>query len=168
MKITQVLLIAAGLLFVSSFATAEDFGIAYQKHPMEGLIVGGQPTKAQLEALQAAGYSTVINLRRKGEFDEFDEATAVGDLGMDYVHIPLKNIDAIDPADAQKLHDAITGAEGPVFLHCTVGWRAGGLLGIERYLLHGASEDEALEIAAEAHMSHATGDVKDWIRINGR
>ena len=35
------------------------------------------------------------------------------------------------------------------------------------YLLHDASADEALEIAAEAHMSHATGDVEAWIEDNG-
>ena len=46
--------------------------------------------------------------------------------------------------------------------------RARGLLAIERYLLHGMSKSDAVDLAAAAHMEHATGDVKDWIRSNGR
>ena len=147
---------AAGVMAVT--------GISYQMEPFENLTVSGQPTLEQLEALSAEGYSTVINLRQKGEFDDFDEAAEVGRLGMTYVHIPVEDIEAITEADAKALHEAITSASGPVLLHCTVGWRAGGLLAIERYLLHGASREEALQIATDAHMSHASHDVDDWIK----
>lgn len=144
-----------------------DDSLPYQKEPFDDLLVAGQPTLGQLEQLADKGFTTIINLRAPGEFDDFDEAVEVEQLGMRYVHIPLKNIAAISPADAAALHQAITTASGPVLLHCTVGWRAGGLLAIERYLIHDASRDEALEIAAEAHMSHATGDVEEWIDDNG-
>ena len=55
---------------------------------------------------------------------------------------------------------------GKKTLHCTVGWRAGGLFAIENYLLHDASKQETLDLAAAAHMSHAVGDVEDWIELN--
>ena len=140
-----------------------DASLPYEKAPFENLVVSGQPSLEQLESVSSAGYTTVINLRRAGEFDDFDEAAEVTRLGMAYVHIPVKDVESITPADAQALHEAITGATGPVLLHCTIGWRAGGLLAIERYLLHGASEAQASEIAAAAHMDHLRGDVKDWI-----
>lgn len=141
-------------------------GISYQMEPFDNLTVSGQPTLPQLEALASEGYSTVINLRQKGEFDDFDEAAEVTRLGMRYVHIPVEDIEAITRSDAEALHEAIDGATGPVLLHCTVGWRAGGLLAIERFLLHGATRKEALQVAADAHMSHASHDVEEWIDEN--
>ena len=151
----------AGILLAASAWGASK--LPHQTEPFENLIVAGQPSLAQLESLGEEGFTTVINLRTEGEFDDFDEAAEVAALGMNYVHIPVKNVSAITEADARALHEAISGAAGPVLLHCTVGWRAGSMLAIERYLFHGASAEEAVQIAADAHMSHASGDVRDWI-----
>lgn len=164
MKYLHVLAATLALMVFGPPLAAQDVGIPYEKKPREDLTVGGQPTLRQLEKFKNLGYTTVINLRRKGEFDDFDEAAEIERLGLDYVHIPVRNIEAITPGDARALHQAITNASGPVLLHCTVGWRAGGLLAIESYLLHDASVDEALDLAAKAHMSHVTGDVESWIR----
>ena len=152
--IVTLILLLGGLC--STVAMAGGFGIPYEKQPLDQLTVGGQPSLVQLQAISEAGYTTVINLRRAGEFDEFDEAAEVARLGMTYVHIPLRNVAAITAEDARALHEAIGQSGGPVLLHCTVGWRAGGLLAIERYLLHDASRDQALDLAAAAHMDHAT------------
>ena len=143
-------------------------GLPYQKEPFENLVVSGQPSEEQLNTLAEEGFTTVINLRRPGEFDEFDEAEVVAGLGMNYVHIPVRNVEAITPEDAKKLDEALSNAPGQVLLHCTVGWRAGSMLAISRYLFHDASEKETIKIATDAHMSHATGDVKDWLKENGR
>jgi uncharacterized protein (TIGR01244 family) len=165
----KVILIAAGLLImIGSWQVwaKKDLGIPYQKEPRNNLTVGGQPTLEQLESLKTLGYTTIINLRREGEFDDFDEAKEVARLGMEYVHIPVKNVESMTPGHARALHEGITNASGPVLLHCTVGWRAGSLFAIENYLLHDASKSEALELASEAHMSHANGDVDDWIKAH--
>ena len=140
--------------------------LPYQAEAFENVTVSGQPSLEQLQQLAGEGFVTVINLRRPGEFDEFDEAAEVAALGMTYVHIPIKNIKSIEEADAEALHAAISSANGPVLLHCTVGARASGLLGIERYLLHGASPAEAQQIATDAHMDHAGEEVATWIDAN--
>jgi len=142
------------------------FDLPYQADPFENLTVSGQPSLEQLQALSEEGFVMVINLRRPGEFDDFDEAVEVMGLGMTYVHIPVKNISSIDESEVQALHAAISSASGPVLLHCTVGWRAAGLLAIERYLLHGASAEEAQQLASDAHMGHAGDDVAIWIEAN--
>lgn len=163
---SKVMLVLATtmLMAVSHYALAQqDLGIPYQKSPRSDLIVGGQPTLDQLEAAAETGITMVINLRPIGEFDDFDEAAEVKQLGMEYVHIPIRDIKSIKPSDAEALHEAITQASGPVLLHCTVGWRAGGLYAIENYLLHDASKQEALNLAAQAHMDHAVGNVEEWI-----
>lgn len=160
----MIMLLIAGLVLAGNLSGASK--LPHQAEPYENLTVAGQPSLEQLEALSKEGFSTVINLRREGEFDDFDEAEEVERLGMQYVHIPLRNIEAISASDAASLHQAITTASGPVLLHCTIGWRAAGLLAIERYLIHDVSREDALEIAAEAHMSHASHDVEEWIDDN--
>ena len=90
----------------------------------------------------------------------------VEDLGMDYVHIPVKNITSITDSDAEALHEAVSSAKGGVLLHCTVGWRASGRFAIERLLNHEVSPGEAYRLAVAAHMAHAADDVKKWIGNN--
>jgi len=167
MRVLALTMTVLTLAFGGGPLAASDPGIPYQKQPRDNLMVGGQPTIEQLAALKDMGYTTVVNLRLAGEFDDFDEAAEVARLGMNYVHIPVRNVAAITRADAQALHEAIASAPGPALLHCTVGWRAGSLLAIESYLLHDASLQEALDLAAAAHMGHATGDVRDWIESDG-
>jgi uncharacterized protein (TIGR01244 family) len=166
MRYIHILIIILATSVAGQPAAADGSGIPYQTQPREHLMVGGQPTLAQLEALRDGGYSTVVNLRRAGEFDTFDEAAEVARLGMEYVHIPVRNVESITRRDARALHEAISNAPGPVLLHCTIGWRAGGLFAIENYLLHGASRQEALDLAAAAHMEHVAGDVAQWIRAH--
>lgn len=160
--VTRYLLMLAAIWAVAGSAFAID-GLPHQSEPFDDIVVAGQPSLAQIRALAEEGFTTVINLRRRGEFDEFDEAAEVEKLGMAYVHIPVKNVKSIEASDADALHQALEAASGPVLLHCTIGWRAGSLLAIERYLLHGASAEEARQIASNAHMGHAGDDVEDWI-----
>ena len=158
-------LIGGLVLALASWAAT---GLPNRAEPIENLVVSGQPSAAQLEALSEEGFVTIINLRRDGEFDDFDEEELVSGLGMKYVHIPVRNVKSIDVGDAEALHAAVSNAKGPVLLHCTIGWRAAGLLAIERYLKHGASPEEAHRVAVAAHMEHAGRDVDDWIRANSQ
>lgn len=156
-----LMVVLSGLL--SSFGVFGDAQLMNEAQPYENLTVSGQPSLEQLQALADEGYTTIINLRREGEFDDFDEAAVISDLGMNYVQIPLDNIGSITESDAKALNLAISSASGPVLLHCASGGRAGGLLGIERYLFHGASEDEAIEIAIEANTPRAGKGVEKWL-----
>ncbi|MEQ9563117.1 MAG: protein tyrosine phosphatase family protein [Woeseiaceae bacterium] len=160
--------VATVFLTVAGTSLADgDVGLLNEKHPVENLTISGQPTLEQLQAVKEAGYTTVINLRRDGEFDDFDEAAEVDKLGMTYVHIPVKNVASITAEDVSRLNDALENASGPVLLHCTVGRRAGSIWAIEQYLYQGATEEEAIELVSEAHMDHAAGDVEEWIEENG-
>jgi uncharacterized protein (TIGR01244 family) len=92
------------------------------------LFIGGQPTEKALRDLKARGVTTVINLRMPEEMKQigFDEAALVKELGMNYVHIPMRG-SAENPYGPQQLDQfasAIASADGKVLLHCTVAWRA--------------------------------------------
>ena len=58
----------------------------------DDLFIGGQPTEKALRDLKARGVTTVINLRMPEEMKQigFDEAALLKELGMNYVHIPMR------------------------------------------------------------------------------
>src|SRR5262249_42877149 len=58
----------------------------------DDMFIGGQPTEKALRDLKAKGVTTVVNLRMPEEMARvgFDEAALVKELGMKYVHIPMR------------------------------------------------------------------------------
>src|SRR4029077_7629065 len=58
----------------------------------DDMFIGGQPTEKALRELRAKGVTTVVNLRMPEEMARvgFDEAALVKELGIKYVHIPMR------------------------------------------------------------------------------
>jgi len=97
----------------------------------DDMFIGGQPTEKALRELRAKGVTTVVNLRMPEEMARvgFDEAALVKELGMKYVHIPMRGT-ATNPYGPKQLDAfaaAMDAADGKVLLHCTVAWRASHL-----------------------------------------
>lgn len=114
----------------------------------DDFFIAGQPTERALREMKAQGVTTVINLRMPAELTRlgFDEAKLISDLGMKYVHIPMRGGEgdsAYTPATLKKFAEAMKSANGKVLLHCTIAWRASHIWGA--YLIsNGASEAAAL------------------------
>src|SRR5690625_3003858 len=51
--------------------------------------MAGQPSADELAAAAEAGVMHVVNARAESEFDEFDEAQVVDELGMRYHPLPI-------------------------------------------------------------------------------
>jgi uncharacterized protein (TIGR01244 family) len=92
------------------------------------LFIAGQPTEKALRDLKAKGVTTVINLRMPEEMKQigFDEAALLTELGMKYVHIPMRGTaeNPYGPKQLDQFAAAMAAADGKVLLHCTVAWRA--------------------------------------------
>lgn len=94
----------------------------------DDMFIGGQPTEKALRDLRAKGVTTVVNLRMPEEMAQigFDEAALVKQLGMKYVHIPMRGTpeNPYGPKQLDTFTEAMASADGKVLLHCTVAWRA--------------------------------------------
>lgn len=94
------------------------------------IYIGGQPDESALKHFQAQGVGAIVNLRTPEEVDDrervpFDEAAVVSELGMDYIHIPLGGDEhPYTPEAVARFADVLRRTEGPILVHCTVGWRA--------------------------------------------
>ena len=130
-------------------------GLFLQRYAKVGddLFIAGQPTEQALRNLKAQGVTTVINLRMPEEMAQvdFDEKRLVAELGMTYVHIPMRGGSgemSYSPATLKKFTEALHAAEGKgkVLLHCTIAWRASHIWAA--YLIQeGVPEPEALQHA---------------------
>ena len=94
----------------------------------DDMFIGGQPTETALRDLKAKGVTTVVNLRMPEEMAQvgFDEAALLKELGIRYIHIPMRGSaeNPYGPKQLDAFAAAMASADGKVLLHCTVAWRA--------------------------------------------
>jgi len=124
------------------------------------IIIAGQPTERALRELQAAGVTTVVNLRTPPEMTRnvpFDEGALVRSLGMTYVTIPVRGDSAYPYAPETITHfaDAVRASKGKVLLHCTVGWRASHLWAAYLIQERGVAVEDALANARAINLMDA-------------
>jgi protein tyrosine phosphatase (PTP) superfamily phosphohydrolase (DUF442 family) len=93
------------------------------------LTTSGQPSEAQLGALQALGVETVINLGLHSHAQALaDEAASVAGLGMAYVHIPVL-FEAPGEADFARFCEVMAETAGQrVHVHCIANMRVSAFL----------------------------------------
>jgi uncharacterized protein (TIGR01244 family) len=98
----------------------------------DDLFIGGQPTEKALRELRAQGVTTIVNLRTPEEMQravKYDEAALAKELGIRYVHIPVRGSGDMPyaPSTVARFTEALATADGKVLLHCTIAWRASHL-----------------------------------------
>lgn len=108
------------------------------------LATAGVPTEDQLALLKEHGYEVVINLAMPNQPNAVaNEAEIVGELGMEYIPIPIPwnnpTADKLDQAmDALNAH-----ADQKVFIHCMANYRVSSFIFLYRVLRLGVPQAEA-------------------------
>ncbi len=117
------------------------------KMPQPDLATGGQPTAAQLQALQASGLKQIINLRPPMEPAGFDEPALAAQLGVGYQCIAVAGPAGLTE-DNVKAFDAALATVGdqPLLVHCASGNRVGALYALRANWLQGIEPNAALDI----------------------
>lgn len=94
------------------------------------LYRGGKPTIEHLQELKRQGVDTVICFRTGYQGNEFNEAQAVTNSGMKYVHLPFISWNDPPEEHVQKFFEVMDKARAnreKVFIHCTHGKDRTGL-----------------------------------------
>src|SRR4051794_33925840 len=114
-------------------ARASDLSAIYRLRMVdERIATSGQPTEAQLGAIAAAGYRSVVNLALHDDprYSLPDERATVEGLGLRYVHIPV-DFGAPTEADLRAFFDAMhTHGDEPLWVHCAANLRVSAFLGL--------------------------------------
>jgi protein tyrosine phosphatase (PTP) superfamily phosphohydrolase (DUF442 family) len=118
------------------------------------LYTSGQPSQAEFEALAAAGFRRVIDLRPPSEDRGFDEAAEAGGQQLEYVCLPIAGEADLTLARVKQLDALLTEPAAPMtLLHCGSSNRVGALLALRAAWLNGATPDAALAIGRSAGLT---------------
>jgi uncharacterized protein (TIGR01244 family) len=139
------------LLGLMSASCSEDAGsissIKNLKQPSPQILVGGQPSAAQLDTLAELGVKHVINLRPIAELPDFDEAQLASATGMEYHLLPIHGASGLTPANVDALDQLLKKAgQDKIFLHCASGNRVGAMMALRSSQLYGKDPGSAMAI----------------------
>lgn len=148
---------------LDSVGTPRALGGAQRVVEVDHIWVASQPDRKALQLAQEAGVGAVINLRQENEMD-WDEASAVIELGMDYHAVPVNGrAGRLEPADMRKIHAIVQAQRGkPVMVHCASGNRVGAWLSTYLMDIQGIELEPALAIGKAAGIRSEA--VEGWIR----
>jgi len=122
-------------------------GLLNASCPVEGVATGGQLAPQHLEALRAAGYRSVLDLRAPGEDRGYDEKRLARAAKLRYVNIPV-TARTLDDRTFDRVRAFMRDPRhAPVMVHCRTGNRVGVVLVPWLVLDRGLSRDEAVAAA---------------------
>lgn len=157
--IALLVLLSTCSVFSYAHDISNDISAKNTKQYTEQFMVGGQPTEADLTALANNGIKTVINLRGKGEFSEFNEKTKVEALGMKYIAIPIDGADGINKENLVLFSIAIKN-KNKAFVHCASGNRVGAMFALNAYYNDHANIEEAVIIGKKSGLTGLESKVR--------
>jgi protein tyrosine phosphatase (PTP) superfamily phosphohydrolase (DUF442 family) len=135
-------------------------GVANACQILPTVITGGQPSAAQLRALQDAGGGVVLDLRDPMEPRPIDESAMVRELGMEYVNVPVR-AGSLDDATLERILEVLRGAgDRTVFVHCGSGNRVGGAL--IPYLILDQDMDEQDAVDQAMRVGLRSAEMMEW------
>ena len=127
---------------------------------LPGVVTGGQPSTADLEAFRQAGGGIVVDLRDPLQPRPLDEPATAERLGLEYVVIPVTAGTMTDET-LERIHGVLRRAgDRPVFVHCGSGSRVGGALLPHLMLEHGLEEEDA--VGQAMRMGLRSADLLEW------
>jgi uncharacterized protein (TIGR01244 family) len=115
----------------------------------------GQPTESGLREAADREIAVVVNIRPESEMKskvDFDEPAVVGEIGIDYVTIPVTP-DTLSRSQVRRLHEVLTENEGNMLIHCGSSNRVGGLWALYLHQYESLPLDQALERGRQAGMT---------------
>jgi protein-tyrosine phosphatase len=80
---------------------------------------GAAPSPEGYESLAGAGIRTVVDLRAEEDLDI--DAEQLDDLGIEWIHIPIRDGQSPSQSEVDRFLIAVDGANGPVYVHCGAG-----------------------------------------------
>ena len=141
-------------------------GVPNACEPIPGIVTGGQPSAAHLDALRRAGCEVVLDIREPMEPQPFRPGDAVA-AGLEYLNIPVSHGPLAD-ATFDEVRATVRGLAGKkrVLFYCGSGNRVGVMLLPYFMLDRGMSEDEAVTEAMRVGMRSAglMEEALDYVR----
>jgi hydroxyacylglutathione hydrolase len=122
------------------------------KKVTDDIFIGGQPSEADLNAIKAKGFKSIINLRSPSEesiLKPEKEESKTKEIGLEYVNIPITK-ETMNDEDVKRFSEKVKELKkekAPVFVHCGGGRRAGAVTLLNLAVENGWTVKQAFEKA---------------------
>lgn len=142
-------------------------GLPSYSAPLPGIVTAGQISEPQLRDLAKLGPIRIINLRAAGEPGTDWEPGLAKELGMTYVHLPIRGAEDLTEANARKLAEVLAGRPGETLdlVHCASSNRVGALLALKAYYIDGEDAEEAFALGKSAGMTRLEPDIRQKLGL---
>jgi len=128
----------------------------------QNFITGGQPSISDLETLAKKGVERIINLRGKGEFNDFNEQKVVESLGMEYINIEINGSKDLNNKNIQLFNRALSDKK--TLVHCASGNRVGAFFALDANINKNKTVSESLIIGERTGLTRLEEKVKSMIK----
>lgn len=125
-------------------STAATPSISNLARPAQDVFTGGQLQRADLEWLRANGVRQVIDLTEDAETPDFDEATRVRALGIQYDNLPIRGAEGLTVENVRLFDALLRAADRPVLVHCSSSNRVGAMTALRSAWIDGADPESAI------------------------
>lgn len=124
----------------------------YVFEPHGNLVCAGQPDAQGIRDAVKQGFRAVANLRPNEEM-EWNEASLVKELGLEYLHLPVASPADLSRENARRLGRWLAAhGEDKVLVHCASSNRVGALLALAAWL-DGSTPDESIDLGRRAGLT---------------
>jgi uncharacterized protein (TIGR01244 family) len=134
----------------------------------ERFVVGrDQPAPADIPELARRGFHSIVNLRPAGEEGETMSPEAEGEAARDaelaYLHLPVAG-DELQAEAVDRFRAEVAKLDGPVFVHCGSGKRAGAFTLMHLAIESGTSGAEVVETTRKMGITWDSRDLQRFVR----
>ena len=110
----------------------------------EKITIGGALEAGDAQKLHDEGFKTVISLLTADEENPSEKAD-VESVGLDFESVPVAP-DLLDDVAVARFSQEVESSDGPVYVHCKSGGRAGVMTLLHLGVKHGLSLEETLKM----------------------
>lgn len=127
----------------------------------DGFIVGGVPSREQIDAALVADIDSAMSLMASGEGQGDVIAGYATSKGFRYLHFAIDGIEALNEATAWEFAATLSMVDKPAIIHSQEGRRVGAIFALMAFFVDELPAEEAYKIGVAAGMGDYSVHVRE-------
>lgn len=149
-----------------AFSIATEIGLRNVNSLEPGLILGGQPTVEQLEALEDAGVHSFISLRPEEEDGAGWEESYTEGTGTAFSRLPISGAGSLTKENVETFARLLNERnDETTVLYCASGNRVGAMLALKSFWVDGIDAETSFNLGVKSGMTSLTAAVGEMLGI---
>jgi len=149
-----------------ALSVATEIGLRNVNSLEPGLILGGQPTVEQLEALEDAGVHGFISLRPEAEDGAGWEESYTDGKNITFARLPISGAGSLTKENVETFARLLSERDGETtVLYCASGNRVGAMLALKSFWIDGIDAETSFNLGVKSGMTSLAVAVGEMLGI---